>query len=111
MLLYLSCFCCYGTSAFFFDAVALHAAAAFAGRALGSIALVSNEEVGSEKETDDLMRICKGRKMRILVAHRDPLSGCGAWCKAAGINSQKVPLPCLHIAHGYTHTHTHTHMY
>jgi hypothetical protein len=57
--------------------------AAFAGRALGSIALVSNEEVGSEKETDDLMRICKGRKMRILVAHRDPLSGCGAWCKAA----------------------------
>ena len=63
--------------------------AAFEGKALGSIALVSNEESGSDKETDDLMRICKGRKMRILVAHRDSLSGCGAWCKAAGTNSQK----------------------
>lgn len=57
--------------------------AAFVGKALGSIALVSKEEVGNDKETDDLMRISKGRNMRILVAHRDPLSGCGAWCKAA----------------------------
>ena len=86
----LGLFCClWGGCFFFFDAVALHAAAAFEGKALGSIALVSNEESGSDKETDDLMRICKGRKMRILVAHRDSLSGCGAWCKAAGTNSQK----------------------
>ncbi len=63
--------------------------AAFVGKALGSIALVSKEEVGNDKETDDLMRISKGRNMRILVAHRDPLSGCGAWCKAAGTNSHK----------------------
>ena len=73
----------------FFDSVAVHTAEAFAGQSLGSIALVSDEVVGSDKESDDLMSICKGRKMRILVAHRDPLSGCGAWCKAAGTNSQK----------------------
>lgn len=65
------------------------AAATFEGKALGSIALVSNEELESDKESDDLMKICKGRNMRILVAHCDTLSGCGAWRKAAGTNPLK----------------------
>ena len=54
------------------------------GTMFSSVALISSQEaVDGDKESDDLMKMCKGRSKQVLLAHRDALTGCGAWRKAA----------------------------